>query len=748
MIIGNSKMAIRLDENNGSIISIKSGMTELTGVSTRSIPLFALRFRDAEGKILLASAHEAGRFEMMHKESDNENSLELVYAEVGEMGATVHVSVRLPHGDNQSYWRLEVEHQIELTLEWIDFPGLTVVNGLTGTEGRSRLLWPGNEGVLVDRLDIRDANKWIAYQEAEYPSRSIASIYPSAVPTQFMAYYNEHAGLYMGAHDDQGHVKLIDYYGLDGDIRLQFRLYPASEGPGLYRMDYDMVLAVFEGDWHDAAAIYRSWYLSESSTRPTALASRLDLPEWYEDSPVVVTYPVRGTQDLDNMEPNDYFPYVQALPCLEQLANAFDSRVMALLMHWEGTAPWAPPYVWPPYGGEELLAEFANGLHAKGNLLGLYCSGIGWTEQSHLVQSYNKKEQFDEQQLASVMCLSPEGELPYSAICTGQRSGYDMCPSQPFVSETVLNETERMIAGHCDYIQYFDQNHGGNSYFCYSREHSHAPAPGRWQVEAMKHLITRMNEASEKAGRKVLFGCESAAAEPFIEGLLFNDLRFNINYTIGLPVPLYAYVYHEFINNFMGNQNPTQAIVDYEHSPENLLYRLAYSFHAGDMLTIVLKDKGEITWSWGTEWNVTAPDQESVITFVRTANAWRRGAGKAYLFSGRMEKPNELKNVAQLDIVMLNGRRLTVPSVLTSKWSAQDGDQAQLVINYATESSETDVVLPELAGAVLTVVEDASGERIRKAKVSADGLLRLTLAPLQTVMIVFPKSTSSSLPDH
>jgi len=739
MIIGNSQMMIRLDEKNGSIISLKRGMTELAGISAGRIPLFVLRFRNTVGETLLASAHEAGRFEMKHKESADEDRLELVYSEVGEVGAIVRVSVRLPHGESRSYWCLEAEHQTELTLEWIDFPGLTVTNELTGTEGRSRLLWPGNEGVLVDQLDIRNANDWIAYQEAEYPSRSIASIYPSAVPTQFMAYYNEHAGLYMGAHDDRGHVKMIDYYGLEDDIRLQFRLYPAAEGPGLYRMDYDMVLAVFEGDWHDAATIYRSWYLSESGARPTALADRPDLPEWYEDSPVVVTYPVRGTQDLDNMEPNEYFPYVQALPCLEQLADAFDSRVMALLMHWEGTAPWAPPYVWPPYGGEEPLTEFADGLHAKGNLLGLYCSGIGWTEQSHLEQSYNKKEQFDDQQLASVMCLSPAGALPYSAICTGQRSGYDMCPSQAFVSETVLNETGRMIAGHCDYIQYFDQNHGGNSYFCYSHEHGHAPAPGRWQVEAMKCLIARMNEVAEKAGRQVLFGCESAAAEPFIEGLLFNDLRFIINYTIGQPVPLYAYVYHEFINNFTGNQNPTQAIVDYEHSPENLLYRLAYSFHAGDMLTIVLKDKGEITWSWGTEWSVAAPDQQAVITFVRTANAWRRGAGKSYLFSGRMEKPNELKDAAQLDIVMLDGRRLTVPSVLTSKWSAQDGGQAQLVINYTTEVREADVVLPELAGAVLSIMEDAGGERISKAKVSADGRLRLALAPLQTVMIVFPK---------
>ena len=53
-----------------------------------------------------------------------------------------------------------------------------------------------------------------------------------------------------------------------------------------------------------------------------------------------MTYPVRGHVDLGDMTPNELYPYTNALPILDDLTKAFDSKVMALLMHWEGSAPW------------------------------------------------------------------------------------------------------------------------------------------------------------------------------------------------------------------------------------------------------------------------------------------------------------------------------------------------------------------------------------------------------------------------
>jgi len=132
-----------------------------------------------------------------------------------------------------------------------------------------------------------------------------------------------------------------------------------------------------------------------------------------------------------------------------------------------------------------------------------------------------------------------------------------------------------MAAAGIDYAQILDQNHGGNPYFCYSRDHGHAPVPGPWMTRAMCALLERAREA----GQGMLFGCESAAGEPYIPQLMLSDNRFNLGWIYGKPVPMFAYVYHEYLSNFMGNQ--VCAAGTFEPDPESLAYRLAYALTAG-----------------------------------------------------------------------------------------------------------------------------------------------------------------------
>lgn len=265
-----------------------------------------------------------------------------------------------------------------------------------------------------------------------------------------------------------------------------------------------------------------------------------------------------------------------ALDIIKNLSVDFESKVMALPIQWEGTGPWAPPYVWPPLGGEQNFREFIEGLHIQGNLAGVYCSGIAWTNESCLNPEYTRRQEFEEKELIKIMCDSPEGNSSRSGICQEPiRVGYDMCPANRFVHEIAIDEVKKVADSGCDYIQFFDQNIGGASYLCYSKSHGHPHAPGKWQNEAMRELIKELNDVAGSLERDVIIGCESAAGEPFMEYLHFNDLRFEINYMLGNPIPLYAYIYHEYSNNFMGNQNMAGAAKSLQKSPLNILQRTA-----------------------------------------------------------------------------------------------------------------------------------------------------------------------------
>ncbi len=730
MNVHNRYYRMELDDTSGALLALNKGNKEFIRAGVNR-PLFTIRFRDPGGGIHDVSSRESKAVSVSAPEGSER--IEVSYSEFGELPLRVLVTIRCPEDSPFTYWRIDAEHETDWIIEWIDFPNVVVPNDLTATGGTGKLVWPFNEGVLIEDVAVREST-FAHYVEPNYPSRGIDGIYPAIVPSQFMAYYDDSGGLYFGAHDPDGHLKCVEFYPVDEGIRLQFRLYP---GGGAYEMSYDMVLGVFDGDWHDAAAIYRDWYEANVRRDSVPIAENNRLPDWYADSPIVVTYPVRGRHDMDVMDPNKLFPYLEAMPHIERLAEEFGGKIMVLLMHWEGSAPWAPPYVWPPFGGEEAFRAFADQLHASGHLLGVYCSGIGWTEQSNLISSYNRKEQFDQENLADAMCLSPEGDLPYSKICTAQRRGYDLCSTHPFTIETMISETRQMIEGGVDYIQAFDQNHGGTSYFCYSRTHGHPPAPGKWQTEAMNTLFRKLRETADQVGRKVLFGCESASAEPYLPDLLFNDARFNLNYFIGTPIPLYAFLYHRYINNFMGNQVMAHEAFDHGRSPDNLLYRMAYSFHAGDMSTVVLTENGEMTWNWGVGQDVGLPEQESILKFIRNTNPWRTGAGKAYLYQGRMLKPFPLSGVGLQRFNMHDGREFAVPAVLTTRWEADDGSQAQLFVNYTREEQAFCVETGTRSGKDAVLLTHPDGSQPLTVQADESGTFSCSVKPLSAILIQF-----------
>jgi hypothetical protein len=379
------------------------------------------------------------------------------------------------------------------------------------------------------------------------------------------------------------------------------------------------------------------------------------------------------------------YPYSNALPIVREIKNRTGSKILVVLMHWEGTAPWAPPYVWPPYGGEDIFYAFRDALHKGGDLLGVYCSGFGYTLQSNLIEEYNKEKEYSSRGLERAMCAGPDNKVSISRICTAQRHGVDICPASDAGSALLWEAYKPLFESGIDYAQILDQNHGGGQYFCYSRDHGHPPAPGAWMTEKMQQMLSKWNTAAPS----MLFGCESAAAEPFIGNLLMSDNRFELNYHIGVPVPLYSYIYHEYLYNFMGNQvcSPFDECDD-----RSLWYRIGYSFAAGDCMTLILDQDGNPKSRWGCIETDYIPDRDKVLMLVSNLSRLWREKAKDFIFGARMiEAP-----IVKCGTVTLhkniegiaNESDSVLPAVICTAWEGKEGERVCLLVNPTETKQE------------------------------------------------------------
>ena len=679
MIINNRFYSIELSDADGRLISFKTEKQDFIKKSNITKALLEIKLLNENGEGLYLSSNTARECKII----SNEDTYTVSFTDIYD-NLSANVFLRCPKNEPFVYWSCEIKNSTGMIIEWIELPGNVFENTLKGQGGNSELFWPFGEGCIVDDVTIREKNDWLCYREWTYQSNGYTGVFPGPISMQFMAYYNELGGVYLATHDTAGNMKTFEYHSHEGGLCLEIRHY-ANGCDTDYKMEYEIVTGVFEGDWHDAAEIYRTW-IETTDILPKKIKDRNDLPTWYDKSPVVAIYPIRGRKDNGDMTPNLYYPYENIFPYIDSYAKKMNVKIMALPMHWEGTAPWAPPYVWPPYGGEEQFKEFSRKLHEKNHLLGVYCSGIGWTEHSYLNEMDISDKYKDE-----YICRTPDNKTLHSLVIGPPiRDGFDMCPHSPDVAQIVKGELEALAEAGCDYTQYFDQNIGGNSCFCYAKHHGHPAAPGKWQVEDMKKIFASATENISSS--KMLIGCELAASEPFIKHLGFNDLRYNIALFYGKAVPAYSYIYHEYINNFMGNQNTIQFVADLFEHPDSLLLRTAYSFTAGDMFAINLADEGKIFWGWDVDWDWEAPDQESICQLIKNLNAWRVGFAKKYLHVGRMVKSEKVKGIGSYSLKRRDAAYDNVffeyPDVLTATYEAPDKSRGLIITNYLHDDKE------------------------------------------------------------
>lgn len=644
-------MQLSMNWQRGCIEGLFLGGTQRLA---QEYPIFTARLRNAEGQSADVSAWDGHYTD----------------GSFVDIPCTKGVRVSMQEIGGKVFWKIKVTPEAGWAVEWVDFPNICLPQLVAeDPEQGGKILYPYNEGALVDSM-VRREQSYFPSREICYPSTGSMPVFPNMICSQMLGYLWEDCGLYIGLHDPDRGLKGIDFLQTEHGIRLCTRLFSGCDISEVFSTDYDIVWEETDGNWESMCELYRAWFSSALPPRAVKLTENPNIPVWYCDSPLVVSYPVRGRFDTDTMTPNALYPYTNALPLLDEIKERTNAKLLVLLMHWEGTAPWAPPYVWPPFGDPENFEAFLTQLHAQGDLLGVYCSGFGYSIRSKLTE-FGMEAEYQRRGLVRAMCAGPDGKVLPSKICTEQRQGYDICPASD-LGRQILEEAYRpLLESGLDYFQILDQNHGGGQYLCYSRDHGHPPMPGKWMTQNMQQLLTSWNET----GKHMLLGCESAAAEPFVGNLLLSDNRFELNYRIGRPVPLYAYIYHEYLRNFMGNQ----VCCPLPPESDSLCYRLAYSFCIGDCMTLVLDPEGNFLSAWGEPPEAPRANRDRVLTLIANLTDFYQKIGKPWLSCGRMVSSLPIK----CGTVTFGDNEL--PSVHCSAWECGEG-KVHILVNPAPES--------------------------------------------------------------
>ncbi len=357
-------------------------------------PAFMVQYLDDQRRYRQLCSLDARPSVDVRDEAD-ERVLRARFDQLGGLDLTVVLEVRTSEARPLSRWSLELDSRAELDVTDIQFPFVVCAYKLAGAPGSEALVWPLGAGVLMTDIRPGQLQPDNPHSWQFVPTNTDTHHYPGYTFAQFLAYYNDRAGLYLACEDVEGRIKVIKPLHHPSGIRLCIGHVGDWPSPGKRRLEYDTVVGTFAGDWTAAATLYRDWSLQQPWARRT-LSERTDVPEWLRDAPPHLAVRIQGEIDDGPTEPNQgLIPYVKALEPLGRLEQRLGAPVLPVLMAWERPGPWIYPDCFPPAGGEGALRELAGLVRDNGGHLGSFCNGTRWVT-GHYWSNYDGRAYFDE----------------------------------------------------------------------------------------------------------------------------------------------------------------------------------------------------------------------------------------------------------------------------------------------------------------------------------------------------------------
>lgn len=136
--------------------------------------MFKIGLMDKAGNHAVITAAEG--------ECVSENGNTAVY---GNFSENIEVAVKVEYNDGVE-WNLSVKNGTDKLVEWVEYPNVSV-KPLAANGGDGKILYPYNEGAIVDDMNLREKT-FARHNEPSYPSHGSFSIFPNMICSQFLCY--------------------------------------------------------------------------------------------------------------------------------------------------------------------------------------------------------------------------------------------------------------------------------------------------------------------------------------------------------------------------------------------------------------------------------------------------------------------------------------------------------------------------------------------------------------------------------
>jgi len=650
-----------------SFFDLNAEREHLSGSPTS---FWSLALSDASGKT--KEVNSAGGFRKFHaKETPGttlgERKVEMEWLGAGGDGlGQLRVSCSVVLTASRALYRMEVDNpSTTWTVRNITFPQVSL-GKIGGTEENDFLVIPHGSGELR-RSPIKTKAKF----SGRYPGGWCS--------TQLFCHYDADCGLYFGIHDPFASTK--DFTVKPGDASSAEILiaWPAPDSgvPGNdWRCPGEAVLEIFEGDWFDAAQIYKKWVSKEGGWWPEkGKWGRRDTPPWFEETAV---WALTGGSPEQVVEPVKKFAEYMGVPTA---------------LHWYNwhVIPFDNDYPhYFPY--KKGFPEGVKALQQAGVRVMPYINGRLW--DTDLDDFKNNAVRF---------CTKDEKGQPYIETYGSGAKLCPMCPTTGLWQRTVQDLVLRLVSPEVNVdAVYIDQVAAATPRLCFDRTHGHLLSGGHWWNTGgyWPMLENLQNRMSQLYPDKAL--TTECNAEPYAH-IFDGYLTWHFQYQD--QIPLFAAIYGGKIQ----------------------LFSRAYQGDSWKGLAMRMKTGQALVFGEQLGWISprVLSDDESAAFLRRMARL--RYALRDYLAKGEMARPPLLKGnipTVTADWQWWGKRLVTTPAILSGAWRAKDGRLALIFVNVsdAAQSAELDFDAGQydLDGSpFLTVTprtEDGAGEPVREKK--------------------------------